>query len=160
MERITVSLDGELAEQFGQFMAQRGYSNRSEAVRDLIRTKLEAERLQAPAPAGFCIGSLTYIYNHHERELASRITQSHHDHHNLTVSMQHVHLDHDNCMETVIVRGAVRDVQAFADSVISSPGIRHGKLHLIPVAAQMDSHQHGKAPYANHFQHVHFSPIT
>ena len=73
MERFTISLDEALASQFDQLIAARGYSNRSEAVRDLIRTKLEAERLQAPAPDGFCIGSLTYIYNHHERDLAERL---------------------------------------------------------------------------------------
>lgn len=160
MERFTVSLDDELAQQFGQFMAQRGYTNRSEAVRDLIRTKLEQERLQRPVAEGYCVGTLTYVYNHHERELASRVTQSHHNHHDLTVAMQHVHLDHDNCLETVILRGPVQSVQAFADDVISSPGIRHGKLHLIPVDAQAGGHTHGKAPYAKHFQHLHFRPIT
>ena len=160
MERFTVSLDDELAQQFGQFMAQRGYTNRSEAVRDLIRTKLEQERLQQPLNNGYCIGSLTYVYNHHERELASRVTQAHHDHHDLTVAIQHVHLDHDNCLETVILRGLVQSVQAFADDVISSPGIRHGKLHLIPVDAQVGGHTHGRVPYTKHFQHLHFRPIT
>lgn len=160
MERFTVSLDDELAQQFGHFMAQRGYTNRSEAVRDLIRSRLEQERLQQPVTNGYCVGTLTYVYNHHERELASRVTQTHHDHHDLTVAMQHVHLDHDNCLETVILRGPVQSVQAFADDVISSPGIRHGKLHLIPVDAQAGGHAHGRVPYAKHFQHLHFRPIT
>ncbi|EIJ35482.1 nickel-responsive transcriptional regulator NikR [Thiothrix nivea] len=160
MERFTVSLDDGLAQQFGEFMAQHGYNNRSEAVRDLIRSRLEQERLQQPVAEGYCVGTLTYVYNHHERELASRVTQSHHNHHDLTVAMQHVHLDHDNCLETVILRGPVQSVQAFADQVISSPGIRHGRLHLIPVDAEPASHTHGKAPYAPQFQHLHFRPIT
>lgn len=160
MERFTVSLDDELAQQFEQFMTQRGYTNRSEAVRDLIRSRLEQERLQQPVAEGYCVGTLAYVYNHHERELASRVTQSHHEHHDLTVAMQHVHLDHDNCLETVILRGPVPSVQAFADSVISAPGIRHGRLHLIPVDAQTGNHAHGNAPYAKHFPHLHFRPIT
>lgn len=160
MERVTVSLDDELAAQFGQFMAKRGYNNRSEAVRDLIREKLETERLQAATADGFCVGSLTYIYNHHERELSSRMTEMHHDHHHLTVAMQHVHLDHDNCMETVILNGPIHAVQAFADSVISAPGVRHGKLHLIPVNTHSGNHLHGNVPYAKHLPHLHYHPVT
>lgn len=160
MERITVSLEAELAAQFGEFMAARGYTNRSEAVRDLIRERLEKERLATPATSGYCIGSLSYVYNHHERELSSRITDVQHQHHDLTVATLHVHLDHDNCLETVLLRGFAASVQEFANSVTSSPGVRHGKLYLIPVTAQTDSHHHGNAPYARQFQHLHFRPLT
>ncbi len=161
MERFTVSLDADLAQQFAQFMTQRGYSNRSEAVRDLMRERLQQEQLQPTSDTtAYCVGSLTYVYNHHERELSSRVTQSHHDHHDLVVTMQHVHLDHDNCLETVIVKGNVSMVQAFADSVMSASGVRHGKLHIIPVETQTTSHAHGYAPYARHFSHTHFRPIN
>lgn len=161
MERFTVSLDAELAQQFEQFMAQRGYSNRSEAVRDLIREQLQQEQLQPNAAMPtYGVGSLTYVYNHHERELSSRVTAAHHNHHDLVVAMQHVHLDHDNCLETVIVKGNVFAVQAFAHSVTSSAGVRHGKLHMIPVQVQTMQHSHGQAPHAQPFSHAHFRPIN
>lgn len=156
MERITISLDDDLAGQFAELMAARGYRNRSEAVRDLIRRELETERLdQAAAP--HCIAALTYIYNHHERDLASRLTEAQHHHHDLSLSTMHVHLDHDNCMETVILRGDTEAVRRFADSVIAQPGVRHGRLHAVPVDLDLDSHTHGKHA---HGPHVHSRPRT
>ena len=143
MERITISLDDRLAAQFDAFLEQRGYRNRSEAVRDLLREKLESERL-AQVEAGECVGTLTYIFNHRERELASRLTRAQHHHHDLAVSTLHVHLDHDHCMETLVVNGPTQRVRAFANSIISSPGVRHGKLYLVPVETDHASHAHGQ----------------
>lgn len=156
MERITISLDDELAHHFDQFMNQRGYSNRSEAIRDLIREKLESERLEE-SKDGDCIGSLNYVYNHHERELAAKLTSAQHDHHNLAISTLHVHLDHDHCMETVILKGPVEIVRSFANSVISRPGVRHGELYLVPVDIEEKTHDHGSD---SHSPHVHTRPQT
>lgn len=156
MERFTISLDDDLAAQFASLMAARGYRNRSEAVRDLIRRELESERLeQADAPD--CIAALTYIYNHHERDLASRLTEAQHHHHDLSLSTMHVHLDHDNCMETVILRGNTAAVRHFGDSVIAQPGVRHGRLHVVPVDMDLDTHTHGRHA---HSPHVHSRPKT
>jgi len=149
MERLTISLNEELAEQFDAFIRDKGYTNRSEAMRDLIRERLEQERLRSPVAEGHCVASLTYIYNHHQLDLAGRLAASHHEHHDLTLATQHVHLDHDNCLETVLLRGPVKTVRAFADGVIAERGVRHGKLHMIPVA--VDEGDHG---------HVHSHPIT
>ncbi|GAB4355937.1 MAG: nickel-responsive transcriptional regulator NikR [Gammaproteobacteria bacterium] len=154
MERITISLDEELAQQFDDYIAQRGYRNRSEAVRDLIRQALGAERLEAQDSAA-CIGTLTYVYNHHERELASRLTQAQHHHHDLALSTLHVHLDHDNCMETVVLRGETEEVRRFADSVVSRPGVRHGHLYLVPVEVERSSHPHG---HGRSHEHLHNRP--
>jgi len=148
MERITISLDDELARQFDEYLEEHQYKNRSEAMRDLIRQKLEAQRLER-AQDGNCVGSLTYVYNHHERELAARLTQAQHDHHGLAVSTLHVHLDHDHCMETVMLNGPIGDVRAFADATIARPGVRHGKAYLIPVDVEQSSidgkpHTHSK----------------
>ncbi|CAA6811747.1 MAG: Nickel responsive regulator NikR [uncultured Thiotrichaceae bacterium] len=159
MERITISLEDELAVQFKAFINERGYKNRSEAIRDLIREKIENERLEQTE--GTCIGTLTYLYDHHERELAKRLTQEHHHHHDLSISTLHVHLDHDNCMETVIVKGNINEVQEFANNVISQSGVRHGKLYLIPVEMKNKHHIHGdhapKDDQKGH-SHEHISP--
>lgn len=157
MERMTISLDDELVDQFETFLVRRGYRNRSEAIRDLIRERLEAERLRE-GDDGHCIGTLAYVYNHHERTLASRLTEAQHRHHDLAVSTLHVHLDHDNCLETVVLRGPTRLVQEFADSVISQPGVRHGRLYLVPVAISHDAHAHGDDGEPH--PHTHVQPIT
>lgn len=103
MERFTISLDASLASQFDELIAARGYVNRSEAVRDLIRGAIEHDRRREP-PSGHCVANLSYVYNHHERELAERLTGLQHDHHDLTVAAMHSHLDHDNCLESVILQ--------------------------------------------------------
>lgn len=155
MERMTISLDTPLADEFDRFITRHGYRNRSEAVRDLIRLKLESERLEREQQ-GHCVGTLTYVYNHEERELARRLTTVQHEHHDLAVSTLHVHLDHDNCLETVVVQGATRQVRAFADAVIARPGVRHGELYLIPVDVSDSSHTHGQGKG----RHTHRSPHT
>ncbi len=155
MERMTISLDDALADEFDSFITQRGYRNRSEAVRDLIRMKLEAERLERQQ-TGDCVGTLTYVYNHEERELSRRLTTLQHDHHDLAISTLHVHLDHDNCLETVVVQGKTQQVRAFADSIIARPGVRHGELYLIPVDVHDKSHSHGQGQR----RHSHRSPHT
>jgi CopG family nickel-responsive transcriptional regulator len=155
MERITISLDTALADEFDQFITQHGYRNRSEAVRDLIRLKLESERLEKERK-GHCVGTLTYVYNHEERELARRLTTLQHEHHDLAVSTLHVHLDHENCLETVVVQGPTGQVRSFADEVIARPGVRHGELYLVPVDVKKSVHKHGQG----HASHTHRSPHT
>jgi CopG family nickel-responsive transcriptional regulator len=152
MERFTISLDESLASQFDQLIAERGYSNRSEAVRDLIRGAIEGDRQRAK-PSGHCVANLSYVFNHHERELAERLTSLQHDHHYLTVAAMHTHLDHENCLETVILKGATTDVRQFADALIAERGVRHGKLNVIALEAeQHHAHdEHGEA-------HVHYRP--
>ncbi|MEH6473644.1 MAG: nickel-responsive transcriptional regulator NikR [Halopseudomonas sp.] len=155
LERISVSLDEALVEQFESYLQGHGYRNRSEAIRDLIRDKLESERIEQDS-ASHCIGTLTYVFNHHERELARRLTHVQHHHHDVAVSTLHVHLDHDNCMETVVVNGPTAQVQDFANGIISQPGVRHGKLNLIPVDVQQQSHSHG----SDEHHHSHTRPQT
>ncbi len=151
MERFTISLDEKLAHQFDELIRQQGYQNRSEAVRDMLRQRLETERLRKE-DAPYCTASVSYVYNHHERDLAARLTTLQHDHHDLTLSTMHVHLDHDNCLETVILRGPTVRVRSFAESLIAERGVRHGQLNLVPVDMDMQHHHHG--------EHVHSHPKT
>ena len=144
MQRVTITLDDDLNAAFERFRTQRGYGNRSEAIRDLIRERLETERL-ADEPAGCCVATLSYVYNHHERELAGRLTRAHHAHHDLAVSTLHVHLDHDHCLETVVLRGPCDRVRAFGDALIAQPGVRHGRLSVLPVRVAEEAHDHGDA---------------
>ncbi len=152
MERFTISLDESLASQFDQLIAVRGYRNRSEAVRDLIRGAIEGDR-QRQAPAGHCVANLSYDFNHHERELAERLTSLQHDHHDLTVAAMHSHLDHENCLESVILKGPTADVRQFADALMAECGVRHGKLNLIALEAE---HQHAHDEHGA--AHVHYRP--
>lgn len=149
MQRVTISLDDDLAAQFDTLMARERYENRSEAVRDLIRRALEENRLEREE-ARHCVASLTYIFNHHERELASRLTEAQHQHHDLALSTMHVHLDHDNCLETIVLRGPTRQVREFAASIVAERGVRHGKLNLVPVELRG----------YRHVGHVHAQPKT
>ena len=150
MERITISLDEALAREFDALIERRGYQNRSEAMRDLIRDRLERGRLEREQlerqDNAWCIASVSYVYNHHERELAERLTEIQHEHHDLTVATLHAHLDHEHCIESVILKGTTQSVRAFADALMAERGVRHGKLNLVSVEAEQDRHTHGYAP--------------
>jgi CopG family nickel-responsive transcriptional regulator len=167
MQRITITLDDSLTEAFESYMSRRGYGNRSEAIRDLIRERLRQEQL-TQEPEGECVGTLSYVYNHHERELAARLTSAHHAHHDLTVSTMHVHLSHDHCLETVILRGPSSRVRGFADAVIAQPGVTKGNLSILPVSVSERTHHHGSKAAASESRgqgqhgdrHLHLEPIA
>ncbi|HQD15600.1 MAG TPA: nickel-responsive transcriptional regulator NikR [Ottowia sp.] len=152
MERFTISLDEALAQQFDALIAARGYSSRSEAVRDLIRGAIEGDRQRDP-PSGHCVGSLSYVFNHHQRELAERLTGLQHEHHDLTVAAMHSHLDHENCLESVILKGPTAEVRQFADALMAQSGVRHGQLNVIALEAE-----HHHAHDAQGAPHVHYRP--
>ena len=160
MERITISLDADLAAEFDRLIAERGYQNRSEAVRDLLRAHLESSR-QLRGEATHCVANLSYVYNHHERDLAERLTALQHGQHDLTVATLHAHLDHENCLESVILRGPTAAVRGFADSLIAERGVRHGQLNLIDVEIDAGrAHGHGYRPAGSGHGHVHLKPKT
>jgi CopG family nickel-responsive transcriptional regulator len=156
MERFTISLDDKLAHAFDHWIADKGYANRSEAVRDLFRAELERTR-QSSAQSLDCVACLSYVFNHHERDLSERLTRLQHAHHDLSVSTLHAHLDHDHCIETVILRGPTAQVQQFADAVCAERGVHHGKLNLISVDTH-HSHQHAAGD--GHAVHLHIKPAS
>lgn len=122
--RFGVSLDEELLEPFDALCAVKGYSNRSEAIRDLIRKALVAEEWQQADGQG--AGTLTLVYDHHKNDLARRLTQMQHDEHDIIIATLHVHLDHHNCLEVLILKGEAARVRALADKLISCKGVKHG----------------------------------
>ena len=124
LTRFGVSLDEELLEPFDALCAVKGYSNRSEAIRDLIRKALVAEEWQQADVQG--AGTLTLVYDHHKNDLARRLTQMQHDEHDIIIATLHVHLDHHNCLEVLILKGEAARVRALADKLISCKGVKHG----------------------------------
>jgi len=147
MHRVTISLEHELAREFDRYAKQRGYQNRSEAVRDLVRQAVAQERASTDDAAP-CVASLSYIYNHRERSLAQRLIAMQHEHHELVISTTHVHLDGDHTIETLILRGPTGAVQSFADELCVERGVRYGSLNLVagdqaesPVAGQTADHR-------------------
>ena len=149
MQRFTISLDDKLAQAFDEWIAARGYANRSEAVRDLFRSELERSH-QGSDDAPDCVASLSYVYNRHELDVAKRLNTLHHDNHDLLISSMHVPLDHEHRLETLALRGKVLAVRHFADLLCAQRGVRHGKLNLISVELH-HSHRHahaGAAPAA------------
>ena len=110
-------------------------------MRDVLRSHLQKSAIRQDAK-GSCIALLSYVYNHHERDLCDRLLRLQHEHHDLTVSSSHAHLDHEQCMESVILKGRIEAVRRFADTLIAERGVRHGQLNLVPVHLG-PSHQHG-----------------
>lgn len=159
MHRFTISLDDELATQFDAFIAAQGYENRSEAMRDLIRARLGHASLGDAPPDGapqapWCVANVSYVYDHHEQAVTTRVLDLQHDHHDLVVTSLHTHLDHDHCLETVVLRGPTPAVRACASQLVALRGVRHGHVHLVPLEAQPSRHSHGPAQAA----HAHWKP--
>jgi CopG family nickel-responsive transcriptional regulator len=150
MDRFTISLDEELAAAFDELIKQRGYTTRSEAMRDILRDLLQ-RRDQASDSCAFCVASLSYVYNHHERQLSDRLANLQHDHHDLTVATMHVHLDHEQCLETAALKGPAKTVRQFAEKIIAERGVRHGQLNLVTVELG-EAHKHDGA------RHRHLTP--
>ena len=139
LRRFGVAIEGELLDQFDELMERRGYTNRSEAFRDLARAELVKESAQKPNAT--VVGTVTIVYDHHVRLLSEKLTELQHQHHQCVVSALHVHLDHDHCLEVIVLRGKAKDVQQIADSLIATKGVTHGRL-IVAVADSTNKHTH------------------
>lgn len=141
LSRIGIALDSELLKRFDRSIARRGYTNRSEAFRDLIRDRLVSE--QTAAPSAVVVGTVTLIYDHHASGITEKLTEIQHEHHELVVSTSHAHLDHDSCLEVLIVHGKSAQVAQFADLLIGLKGVQHGRLVMtVPAHAIAHTHPH------------------
>ncbi len=149
LSRIGVALDSNLLERFDRYLVSQGYGNRSEAFRDLIRDRLNASRLQSPKV--FVVGTVTLIYDHHSRLLPEKLMQLQHVYHEVIISTVHSHLDHDMCLEVVVVKGPLGRVQELADRLIGIKGVQHGKL----VMSSPDAYSPQPDQPANGHSHKH-----
>jgi CopG family transcriptional regulator, nickel-responsive regulator len=140
LSRTGVSIDAGLLKQFDQFIQSRGYANRSEALRDLIRDHLVATSVLAPDTE--VVGTVTLIYDHHSRLLPEKLTDIQHEHHEAIISTVHAHLDHDTCLEVVVVKGKSKLIQSLADLLISTKGVQHGRLVMSSPAIAHSSAKH------------------
>ena len=111
MQRATIALDDEFVVELDRVIAERGYQNRSEAIRDLARAGMR-QAAEESSVTGACVAALVYVYDHDSRELAKRLTNSFHDHHDLSLSAMHVHLDHGTCLEVAVLRGEAQRGEA------------------------------------------------
>ena len=126
--RFSVSLPQALGKALDSMVEQKGYESRSHAIAEMIRDRLVEHNVQASGRE--IAGTITLVYDHHKRNLQEILTAIQHDHHESIISSMHVHLDHDNCLEVLVVRGSSKSVKAIADTLIAAKGIKHGKLTL------------------------------
>jgi CopG family transcriptional regulator, nickel-responsive regulator len=135
LSRIGVAIDSELLEKFDQHIANRGYTNRSGAFRDLIRDELIETKWELPDSQ--VVGTVTLVYDHHVRMLSEKLTDMQHAAYHNVLSTLHVHLDHDNCLEVIVVKGASTAVKKIADALISTKGVKHGRLTITSSGADL-----------------------
>jgi len=158
MQRITLSIDDDLARSLDNHMKKHRYASRSEALRDILREVQARERLEeSPSPAysdRFCVATVAYVYDHHTRDLGRRLTQAQHKHHDLQVATLHVDLDHESCLEVAVLRGPTDAVRELASETTSQRGVRHGHLHLVPAQLKEGRHAHGHGKHGHDHIHV------
>ena len=125
--RTGISLESDLLERFDRVIHKKGYKNRSEAIRDLVRDYAVAEDVEENR---IVVGTVTMVYDHHRPKLAERLIEAQHHAEGQVLAATHVHLDHHNCLEVIIMRGRSSDVSHLADRILSLRGVKHGKLVL------------------------------
>jgi CopG family nickel-responsive transcriptional regulator len=125
--RFGVSLDQKLLQTFDRHIERRRYTNRSEALRDLIRDNLVGEEWDENKET---VGTITFVYDHHVRDLTAKLTDIQHDYQGRILSGMHIHLDHDHCLEVLVVKGRGSDIKQVADALVSVKGVKHGKLTM------------------------------
>ncbi len=127
LQRFGVSLDGDLLRRFDAYIKVEGYDNRSKAIADLIRKEFVADDFRKGAEVA---GAVTIVYDHHRREVVNRLLDIQHDHGGIIISAQHVHLDHDSCLEIIAVKGRGAEVKLLADALKSVRGVKHATLSV------------------------------
>ncbi|HNQ13948.1 MAG TPA: nickel-responsive transcriptional regulator NikR [Pyrinomonadaceae bacterium] len=127
--RFGVSIEQDLLEKYDELITESGYANRSEAIRDLIREALIQEKLDAEGETE-SLGSLTLVYDHHARNLSGEMAEIQHDHHHNIISVMHLHVSHDDCLEILALKGKVGELVNLSNSLLILKGIKNGKLYL------------------------------
>lgn len=151
MQRITITIDNQLYNEIEKLAHARGYQNRSEIIRDMIRAGIS--ETSETSPTGECIASVVYVYEQETRELPQRLAHAFQQHHDLSVATMRVSLDHDSCMEVAVLRGKSQDVQRLANQIIAERGARHGRIAMIPATIETTRHKHGNRHAVPH-EHI------
>jgi CopG family nickel-responsive transcriptional regulator len=133
--RFGVSLEKSLIEKFDKYIRKRNYTNRSEALRDLIRQELVKKEWGEGTDVA---GAITLIYDHHRKDLLGKLTDIQHDFQKFVISTQHIHLDHDNCLEIIAVKGKPGDIQKLADTLKAIKGVKHGTLSMSSTGSHLE----------------------
>lgn len=128
LTRFGMSMDVKLLEKFDQLIKKQGYSNRSEAIRDLMREKIIGEEWEKSSGDGKTMGVFSIVYNHHQRNLSDKLTELQHKYINEILSSTHIHIDHDNCLEVIILKGKSNKIRDISHELQSVKGVKHGKL--------------------------------
>jgi CopG family transcriptional regulator, nickel-responsive regulator len=128
IERIGVSLEKDLLEQFDQLIGQKGYATRSEAIRDLLRDALVQRQWSEAASREEQVAVVTLVYDHDSSSLAHKLAHIQHENHRAVVSALHVHMDEHNCLEVLVLRGPAREVLRMGDGLVSTKGVKYGKV--------------------------------
>lgn len=134
--RFGISMEKELLERLDQEIVKRGYPNRSEAIRDLIRNQLV--ELDWSRDEEEVAGTITIIYNHHVRGLSDLLLELQHDHHDMIISVMHVHLEHDHCLEVMVIKGPASEAKILAGRLIGVKGVKHGKLTITSTGKRLN----------------------
>jgi len=132
--RFGVSLNKDLLEKFDRLIKIKGYSNRSEAIRDLIREELVKREWIAGEEVA---GAITLVYDHHKRGLVNNLMDVQHDHHRIIISTQHIHLDHHNCLEVIVLRGKPKEVEKLAEGLSVLKGVKHSSLTMATTGKEL-----------------------
>lgn len=147
MERITITIDGSLRARLDAYMTASGATNRSEAMRDLVRRGLNDEHEQ---PGEECIAVVSYALDPNLRDLGRRVPQSRHERHDRVIAALSAPIDHSTAVEVAVMKGTVREMSDYANSLFLERGIHHGKVSLIPVITVTESHSHGSGEAHTH----------
>ncbi len=144
--RFGVSAEEELMQSFDMLIERQGYGNRSEALRDLMRDALVKAKLDSAPENDEVVGSLTLVYDHHARDLSEKMNELQHRYYELIVSVLHVHISHDDCLEVIVLRGEVGNVRSVAEGLLSLKGVKHGNLFVTLPSARIvagnETHRH------------------
>jgi CopG family transcriptional regulator, nickel-responsive regulator len=135
--RISVSLPQKLLSQYDEMVEEKGYDDRSPAIADMMRAQLVEHRHKTGS--GEIAGTITLVYDHHTQHVQEALTEIQHDHHEVIVSTMHVHLDHHNCLEVLVVRGKASLIKKIADELIAAKGVKHGKLTVTTTGKDLPS---------------------
>lgn len=133
--RFGVSIDDQLIKKFDALLTRKGYTTRSEAIRDMIRDMLVEQEWESGDQE--TVGTITLVYNHHTRELDHALTDMQHKSFHQIVSAMHVHLDAHNCLEVLVVKGKSQDIKKIADRLIGTKGVKHGKLTMTTTGKEL-----------------------